>query len=203
MTKNVRLYVALGLLAATAVPAVAAAEPQPTPEQAAAGPWDPATRIAEQRRAMEALAFLDGTWRGSAEADARSRGFVQTERVGLLLDGTVRLVEGRGYDAAGATVFNAFGIISYDPVRRAYSIRTYAMGFAGDYPLTVRPDGFSWSHPAEPGVTMRYNATIRDGEWHEVGERVASGAPPVQAFEMRLRRIGPTDWPQSGAVPRR
>ena len=201
MTKTPRLCLLLALLAATAAPAQTV--PQPTPEQAAAGPWDPATRLAEQRRAMEALSFLDGAWRGGAEADQAGRGFVQTERVGLLLDGTVRLVEGRGYDAAGATVFNAFAIISYDPVRRAYSMRSYALGFAGDYPLTVRPDGFSWSHPAGPGVTMRYNATIRDGEWHEVGERVAGGSPPVRAFEMRLRRIGPIDWPRAGAVPPR
>ncbi|HYG28930.1 MAG TPA: DUF1579 domain-containing protein [Allosphingosinicella sp.] len=201
MTNTAPLCLLLGLLAATAAPAQTV--PQPTPEQAAAGPWDPARRIAEQRRAMAALSFMDGAWRGDAQAAQRSGGFVQTERVGVLLDGTVRVVEGRGYDAAGATVFNAFGIISYDPVRRAYSMRSYAMGFAGDFPMTVRADGFSWSHPAEPGVTMRYNATIRDGEWHEVGERVADGAAPVRAFEMRLRRIGPSDWPRAGAVPPR
>lgn len=201
MTKTAPLSLMLSLLAATAAPAQTG--PQPTPEQAAAGPWDPATRIADQRRAMTALSFMDGTWRGDAQSAQRSGGFVQTERVGLMLDGTVRVVEGRGHDAAGGTVFNALGIISYDPVRRAYSMRSYAMGFVGDYPIIVRPDGFSWSHPAEPGVTMRYNATIRDGEWHEVGERVAEGAPPVRAFEMRLRRIGPSDWPQAGAVPPR
>lgn len=202
MTKSVHLCLLLALLAASVAPAQTG-EPQPTPEQAAAGPWDPAARIAAQRRAMEALSFMDGAWRGGAEARQSDRGFVQTERVGLLLDGTVRLVEGRGYDAAGGTVFNALGIISYDPVRRAYSIRTYAMGFAGDYPLSVRPDGFSWSHPAGPGATMRYNATIRDGEWHEVGERVADGQPPARTFEMRLRRTGPSDWPRAGAVPPR
>ena len=41
-------------------------------------------------------------------------------------------------------------------------VSPYAMGYAGDYPLTVRPDGFSWSHPAGPGATTRYTATIRD-----------------------------------------
>jgi hypothetical protein len=200
--KNVRMGLLLGLVAATPALAQPSTDPGPTAEQARAGPWDPPTRLADQRRAMEALSFLDGTWRGRAEAD-RGTVLVQTERAGLLLDGTVRVVEGHGYDAAGGTVFNALGIISYDPVRHAYSIRSYAMGFAGDFPLTVRADGFSWSHPAEPGVTMRYDATIRDGEWHEVGERVANGAPPVRAFEMRLRRIGPSDWPRAGAVPPR
>ena len=172
-----------------------------TPEFA--GPWDPATRIAAQREAMRALAFMDGEWRGTAEADAGARSLTQTERVGPLLDGALRVVEGRGYDAAGRTVFNAFGVISYDPVRRSYSMRSYAMGYAGDFPLEVRPDGFSWTQPMGPGTSVRYTATVRDGEWHEVGERVADGGAPTRMFEMRLRRIGDSAWPGAGAVPAR
>jgi hypothetical protein len=79
-------------------------------------------------------------------------------------------------------------------------MRSYAMGHAGDYRLIVRPDGFGWSHPAGPGATMRYTATVRDGEWHEIGERVTDGAPPSRVFEMRLRRIGASEWPEAGAV---
>lgn len=184
------------LLSFAAAPAAA----QPTPAQAAAGPWDPPSRLAAQREAMEALAFLDGTWRGPARTSELDGELVQTERVGTLLGGTVRIVEGRGYDARGNTVFNAIGIISYDPVQRRYMIRSYAAGYHGDYPLEVRRDGFSWSHPAGPGATIRYNATVRDGEWHEVGERVVEGAPPARVIELRLRRIGDSDWPQAGAV---
>lgn len=192
------------LVVALAAPAAAQQSTQPTAEQAAAGPWDPPSRLAAQREAMQALAFLDGAWRGGAQAQEAGEGsFVQTERVGTLLGGTVRLVEGRGYDGRGETVFNALGIISYDPVRRVYSMRSYAMGYAGDYPLSVRPDGFSWSHPAEPGTTMRYTATIRGDEWHEIGERIVGDGTPVRMFEMRLRRIGQAEWPQGGAVPPR
>lgn len=190
-TKTIRLAAAL-LGAAAALPAAA----QP-------GPWDPAERAAAQREAMKALSFLDGAWRGDASASPAPGKLVQTERVGSLLGGTVRLVEGRGYDGAGKTVFNALGIISYDPVARGYSMRSYAMGYAGDYPLTVRADGFSWSHPMGPGASMRYAATVKDGEWHEVGERVAEGAQPVKTLEMRLRRVGPSAWPAGEAVPPR
>ena len=186
------------LLALAAAPAAA----QEAGQAAPSGPWEPAARLEAQLEAMQALAFLDGTWRGGAATAEASGELVQTERVGTLLGGSVRLVEGRGYDASGETVFNALGIISFDPVRRAYSIRSYAMGYAGDYPLTVRPDGFAWSHPAGPGATMRYTATVIGDEWHEVGERVAEGASPVQVFEMRLRRVGPSEWPQAEAVPR-
>ena len=188
------------LLALAATPA--AGQPTEAPQRAApAGPWDPAARLASQREAMQALAFLDGAWRGEAQAAQAPGPIDHTERVGTLLDGTVRLVEGRGYDNDGRTVFNAFAVISYDPATRAYSIRTHAMGFVGDHPLTVRPDGFSWSHPMGPGVTMRYNATVANGEWHEVGERVVEGQPPVRTVELRVRRIGDSDWPQAGAVP--
>jgi hypothetical protein len=175
----------------------------PAAAQPPAGPWDPAARMAAQREAMKRLDFLDGAWRGPAQASDAPSPLVQTERVGPLLDRTVKLVEGRGYDAEGRTVFNAFAIISYDPVKRAYALRTYSTGFVGDYPLTVRPDGFSWSHPAGPGATMRYTATVRDGEWHEVGERVAEGSPPVKAIELRVRRVGASPWPRQGAVPPR
>jgi hypothetical protein len=172
----------------------------PAAAQQPAGPYEPQARLAAQREAMQALAFLDGTWRGTATGEEIPTTVVHTERVGTLLGGTVRLVEGRAYDAEGQSPFNAFAIISYDPVRRAYSMRSYAMGYAADFPLEVRPDGFSWSRPFGPGVTMRYNSTIRDGEWVEIGERVAEGAPPVRTIELRLRRIGGSDWPQAGAV---
>jgi hypothetical protein len=167
-----------------------------------AGAYNPASRMAAQREAMRALAFLDGHWRGTAEAHG-SAPLLQTERVGTLLDGTIRVVEGRGYDSSGRTVFNALGVISYDPVRRTYSMHANANGFGGNFPLEVRADGFSWSQPAGPGASIRYTATVRDGEWHEVGERIAEGAAPTRMIEMRLRRIGDSDWPAEGVVPRR
>ncbi|MNL71387.1 hypothetical protein D3C87_1965320 [compost metagenome] len=47
---------------------------------------------------------------------------------------------------------------------------------------------------------MQYVAVVRDGTWHEVGSLVAEGQPPRQMIEMRLTRIGDTDWPAGGAV---
>ncbi|MET1112266.1 MAG: hypothetical protein ABWX67_12135 [Allosphingosinicella sp.] len=96
----------------------AAAEPPAAPSAASFAPQDPAARIAAQREAMKPLAFMDGAWRGRAETDRHPEGFTHTERVGTLLDGTIRLVEGRSYDDKGGTRFNAFAVISYDPARR-------------------------------------------------------------------------------------
>ena len=190
------------LLLASLLASAALAEPA-IPQTGSAALWGPGARLEAQREAMKGLAFLDGMWRGPAKAADGKQALTQTERVGSLLDGTVKLVEGRGYDGQGRAVFNALGIISYDPVRRTYSMHSYAMGYAGDFPLIVRPDGFSWTQPAGPGSSIRYTATIKDNEWHEVGERIAGGGPPVKTFEMRLRRLGPARWPQADAVPPR
>jgi len=182
------------LLLATLLGSAAAAQPG-SPPDLAAGPWDPPSRIEAERKAMVALAFLDGEWRGEAQTDTRK--IVHTERAGTLLDGSIRLIEGHSYDSAGKTGFNALGIISYDPVQHSYSMHSYAMGFASDFPLEVRADGYSWTLPQGPGGPVRYTATVRNGEWVEIGERIAGGA---KVFEMRLKRIGPGGWPNAGAV---
>jgi hypothetical protein len=185
------VFVLTATLAAMAGPALAQSPP------------DPAARIAKQQAAMKALSWMDGVWRGPA-VTTRPGGqkitVTQTERSGPLLGGAVHVVEGRGYNADGSTGFNALGIISYDPDKDAYSMRSYAMGQAGDFPLTVTPNGAIWTIAAGP-ATIRYTITAKDGVWHEVGERVVEGQAPVQFFEMTLKRIGDSSWPAAGAIP--
>ena len=167
-------------------------------------PPDPSALLAAQREAMKALANMDGLWRGRATTllpGGERRTLVQTERIGPFLGGAVKVIEGRGHDAGGTVVFNSFGIVSFDPVRRSYSMRSYAQGRQGDFPLTPTADGYVWEVPAGPGAIVRYTATIKDNRLHEVGDRIAGGGEPVRVFEMLLERIGSTDWPEHGAVP--
>lgn len=162
---------------------------------------DPAAALAAQRQAMAALSFLDGQWRGSAwtlRRNGERHALVQTERVGTMLDGSIRLIEGRGHEADGALGFNALGIVSYDPREQRYRMQSYAQGRTASFELTVRPDGFAWSMPAGPG-TVRYSAVVHAGRWTEVGELQMPDRPAVKVFEMTLERIGPTDWPAAGA----
>jgi hypothetical protein len=168
----------------------------------AQGPPDPTARIAGQKAAMKALAWMDGVWRGPAVTtgpSGRRIEVTQTERVGSLLDGAVRVVEGRAYNADGSTGFNALGIIAYDPDKDAYGMRSYAMGQVGDFPLTLTLTGAVWTIPAGP-ATIRYTISVKDGVWHEVGERVVEGRPPLPFFEMTLKRIGDSPWPAAGAI---
>lgn len=155
-----------------------------------------------QRDAISRLDMLDGEWRGTAVIPGPDgpRELVQTERVGSHLGGSIKVVEGRGYGPDGATEFNAMAVISYDEREGRYGFRSYAQGHSGDFPFEPTPDGFRWSTPAGPNARIEYVATVKDGVWHEVGDYVADGQPPRRYIEMRLTRVGDSDWPGAGAV---
>lgn len=168
----------------------------------AQGRPDPETVLKAQREATATLAFMDGTWRGSAWAllpSGEKHTLTQTERVGPFLDGAVKVVEGKGYEADGKVGFNAFATIAYNPSTHAFTMHSYAQGNVGDFTFTPSADGFVWEIPAGP-MTIRYTAVIKNGTWHEVGDRVVPGKDPVRIFEMTLKRIGDTDWPAAGSV---
>lgn len=166
---------------------------------------DPAPRIAQQKEAMARLSVMDGVWRGPAWSltPQGRQEMVQTERIGPMLDGAIRVMEGRGYAPDGSVRFNAVGVVSYDPDRRAYSLTSWALGHSLTVPLTVTESGYVWEAPAGPGAIIRYTATIGNGTWHEVGERIAGNAPPMRVVELNLRRVSDSDWPEAGAAPMR
>jgi hypothetical protein len=185
----------LALLAALLISA-----PLPLVGQA---PPSPAVLIAAQRDAMKVLTVMDGVWRGDAWTILRSgdkHSITQTERIGPFLDGSIKVIEGRGYDTDGKVSFNAFGVISYDPASKAYVLHSYAQGRSGDFPLTPTADGYVWEIPAGP-AKIRYTAVIKPDSWREIGEQVVPGQAPVQFFEMNLKKIGDSAWPGAGAIP--
>lgn len=164
---------------------------------------DPARTIAAQQEAMQKLAFMDGVWRGTAWTllpSGEKHTITQTERIGPFLDGSVKVIEGRGYDPDGKVTFNAFGTVSYSPATRAYTLHSHAMGNVGDFVLTPSTEGYVWEIPAGP-MTIRYTATIKGSAWLEVGDRIQAGKEPVRFFEMNLKRLGDTNWPAGGAIP--
>ena len=151
---------------------------------------------------MLPLAYMDGVWRGPAWtilASGDKHTITQTERIGPFLDGSVKVIEGRGYDPDGKVTFNAFGTISFDPAKSAYTMHSHAMGSVGDFALKPTAVGYIWEITAGP-MTIRYTAVVKDGAWREVGDRIAPGKEPVRSFEMNLKRVGDTTWPAAGAV---
>lgn len=163
---------------------------------------DPAPLMAAQREAMAALSAMNGVWRGTAWTllpSGERRHIVQTERIGPFLDGTLKVIEGRGYEADGKLSFNAFGVVSFNPATRAYSFRSHALGQSGDFVFAPTADGYAWEIPAGPS-TIRYTAVIKDGTLREVGDRIAPGREPMRFFEMTLQRVGDSDWPAAGVI---
>lgn len=168
----------------------------------AQGRPDTAKLIAAQQQALQKLAFMDGVWRGPATttlANGDKHVITQTERVGPFLDGVVKVIEGRGYEADGRVSFNAFAIISFDPATKGYSMRSWAQGNQGDFVVTTSDDGFIWEIPAGPMV-IRYTTVIKGGVWKEVGDKIFPNKEPVRFFEMELKRLGDSTWPAAGAV---
>lgn len=170
--------------------------PAPVIAQAA----DPAM-IAAEREAMAKLAWMDGTWRGPAttQLPTGEHRVTQTERIGPMLGGTIRVLEGKGFNPDGSIGFNAFAILSYDPATKAYTLHSHAQGRVGDFRLTPTADGYFWEIPAGP-MTIRYTATLKGGSWREVGDRIIAGQPPVRFFDMTLARVGDTSWPAGGGL---
>lgn len=168
---------------------------------AAQGP--DAAIMAEEKAAMAQLAWMDGIWRGPAvtQTPGGEHRVTQTERIGPMLGGTIRVLEGKGFSPDGTTGFNAFAILSYDPGTKAFTLHSHAQGRAGDFRLTPTGNGYVWEIPAG-AITIRYTATVTNGLWHEVGDRIIPGRDPQRFFEMTLTRIGETSWPAAdGPLP--
>jgi hypothetical protein len=161
-----------------------------------------ASLLETQAKAMAALSFLDGEWAGPAEAHEPG-GLItmtQTERSGSLLDGTIRLVEGRSFDKAGKTLFNAFAVISYDVRTKRYLITSHASGYSTTSEIKLVPNGFEWEVPAGPSAKMHFSAAVKDGLWTEVGDFIGPDGKARRTFEMKVRKLRSTKWPAQSAV---
>src|SRR5512141_948490 len=128
MLNTFRAVTLLALVAGTASSAFAQGRP------------DPAALLAAQKEAMAAFSAMDGVWRGPAWTilpSGEKHNITQTERIGPFLDGSVKVIEGRGYDPDGKVTFNAFGTISFNPTTKVYTLHSHAMGNVGDFVLTL------------------------------------------------------------------
>ena len=166
------------------------------------GQPDPAKLISTQREAMNRFAMLDGVWRGTAWVmlpSGEKHQLTQTERVGPLLEGSVKVIEGRGYEDDGRVSFNALGIISFNPQTNTYSIRSYAQGQAGDFSISPTEEGYQWEIPAGP-MTIQYKAIFGENTWKETGNRISADGSSIQFYEMMLNRIADTNWPSAGEI---
>jgi hypothetical protein len=183
--------------AAKPVKAVAAAS-------AATATREPSKRVQAQQEAMKALAFLDGEWRGAAKT-VRKTGTVsmtQTVRAGPMLDGTVRMLEVRSYEADGRLSFDALRVISFNPERKTYEMRSYQNGSVRDYEMSANGTSLSWQIESGGRVSTRYEISVKNGVWTETAKRMstAKGAEPETYLSISVKRQRTSAWPAGGAL---
>ena len=141
---------------------------------------DPSTLIAAQRKAMLPLSYMDGVWRGPAWSvlpSGEKDNITQTERIGPFLDGSVKVIEGRGYDPDGKVTFNVFATISYDLDTRVYTMCSDAQGRAGRF-CDRSPRATALNGRFQRG---RSSSTTRRSSRKGPGERSVTGSCPEGA----------------------
>lgn len=173
------------------------------PLPASVSAQDPAAEAlkGEQRAAMERFAFMDGEWRGTVVSTGPMGevALTQTERVGTMASGVVRIIEGRGYQADGTLAFNAVAMITYDTASDEYVMTTTAQGRVGRPWFRPTDTGFHWGFTTGP-AKLTYEAVIENGVWTETGYMQIGEEPRTRFLEMRLERTGDSAWPAAGAV---
>ena len=152
--------------------------------------------IAAQHAAMQRLAPLLGEWEGEANLlGPRAMLVHQTERVEAAMDGLLLVIRGTGFatpERAGAPVFQALAVVSYDDRQGMYEFRSYAMGYATTATGEFMPDGaFRWSiNPGGP-VRIRYTIIFDQDSFRETGEMSRdAGSTWTPTIEMQLHRAG-------------
>lgn len=148
------------------------------------------------------LAFMFGEWVGEASGQTREGRYeiTQTERVGPTLGGDIVVIEGRGYDDRGETMFNAFAVVSPSGADGGWEMRSYANGRAGTFPFELTETGYVWKLPAGPNAQMVYTATFDGDNWSQIGEYTPAEGAAIKTFEMTLTRVGDSTWPAGNPV---
>lgn len=167
---------------------------------------EPSKRVQAQQDAMKALAFLDGEWRGTAKT-VRKTGTVsmtQTVRAGAMLDGAMRMLEVRSYEADGHLSFDALRIISFNPDRKTYEMRSYQNGSARDYEVSATASGLTWQIESGGKVSTRYEIAVKNGVWTETATRMPSSKSgtdkPETYLSISVKRQRASTWPAAGTL---
>ena len=154
-------------------------------------PADNAATAVTYSERMTPLSGLVGEWRGSGwilRPNGARETFTSHESVSPRISGNALLVEGRHRNDAGALVHDAIALVTWDPRGGGYRMRTQlASGMGGDFPLEVRPGGFTWRIDT-PGGRIEYIAEFTADSWTERGRQVAPDGRIADFFQMNLQR---------------
>ena len=140
---------------------------------------------------IDKLIPMVGQWEGTGwyqQGPDKRYEISQTENVESKLNGTLLLMEGRGY-VNDSLAFNAMAFFSYNPHKKQYVIESHLMdGKATVATGFFKEDGsFQWGFEFPQGK-IRYNITFDENTWHETGEFSRDGEKWYKTFEMNLTK---------------
>ena len=146
-----------------------------------------------QRAAMKRLSFLVGTWIGEAQvlrAPGQTVQLVQSEEAQFKLGGLILVIEGIGKTSEGATVLQAFGVISYEDDRNAYRMRAFNDGRFLETEVTLLDEGkgMSWGFALGEVRTKSVLRINERDEWTEMHEINIGSQPTKKLMEVVVRR---------------
>ncbi len=161
---------------------------------------DPARRaaieatIAKGRAALTPIAAIVGEWEGDARilaGEGAPMTVRQSESIAWGAGETVVMIRGTGRSVEavnrGAIVFEAAAIVWSDAAGDSLRMRTFRDGRSLAVDVEVHGDTLVWGFPSSGG-RVRYTIVARGDTYHEIGEFMRPGAPPIKTIEMTLRR---------------
>jgi len=117
-----------------------------SPVSIAAQDAAPPSLLAREKAATtDVLKVFDGIWVGTAEAvapDGTTHRFEQMERIGPMLAGEIRVMEGKARDPKGKTLHNAFTVFSV--TKDGIEMRSWTPGRAGSRIIELTKEGYNW-----------------------------------------------------------
>ena len=147
--------------------------------------------VEDVKARINKLNSLVGEWEGTGwyqHGPNQRYDIKQTENVELRLNGTLLLVEGKGY-VNDSLAFNAIALFSYNPQKDNYKIESHLFdGKATVASGSFREDGsFQWGF-SFPSGQIKYVITFDEDSWHETGEFSRDGEQWYKTFEMNLTK---------------
>ncbi len=140
---------------------------------------------------MKKLNMLVGQWEGSGwhqQGQNERLEYKQIEHIESKLNGTLLLVEGKGY-VKDSLFFNALAMFSYNAKDKNYRIESHL----SDGKATVAKGNFNdvgkfiWSFDVPQGK-IRYTMTLTTTTWSEYGEYSSDGTQWWKFMEMNLTK---------------
>lgn len=140
---------------------------------------------------MSKLAMLVGDWQGTGwhqQGKSERIELTQTEHIESKLNGTLILVEGKGY-IQDSLFFNALAMFTYNSIDKNYSIESHLSdGKATLASGIFKEDGtFEWGFDLPHGQ-IRYTITLTNTTWYEYGEYSPDGSQWYKFMEMNLTK---------------